>query len=162
MFFEFIVVIMLIGLIVSHLLLARKIQDKKIIRLIEKTNLTSSRALTASQTYITSQKDIDKLLRAFDEKMKVLAMLVDDHFTSVVHQQELFSSIAQSDMLSARREELRRLKELKIALERLMGVALTSRQPSSPNDVLALENIEKRIEELETILEDKPAPTAGM
>lgn len=162
MFFEFVVVILLVLLIVSHWLLARKIQDKRIIRMIEKTNLSSSRSLTASQTYINSQKDIDKLLMKLNVNMNALAKLVDDHSKSVAHQREQFYNLAKSDMLSARREELRRLKELKIALERLTGVALTSRQPASPNDVLALENIEKRIEELEEILEDKPAPTAGM
>lgn len=158
MMFEFIVVVLLIGLIVSHVLLARKIQDKRIIRMIEKTNLTSSRSLDASQAYINSQKDVDRLLAKFDDKMNALAVLVDNHSTSVAHQKEQFIALAKADMLAARREELRRLKELEITLERLMGVALTSRQPAAPNDVLALENIGKRIEELEKILEDKPDP----
>lgn len=82
-----------------------------------------------------------------------LAKLVDKHSTSVTFREEQFNALARADVLAARREELLRTKELKIALERLMGVALTSRQPPAPNDVLALENLERRIEELEKILE---------
>ena len=152
MFFEFITLLVLILLIVSHVLLACKISDDNIIRLIEKTNVALDKSLDATQIYIDSQADFYKLFNKLDDKMDALARFVDDHSTKVNFQQELFSGLAKFDVDSARREELRRLKELKVALERLMGVALTSRQPSSPNDVLALENIEKRINELETIL----------
>lgn len=151
MLFEFVILLVLILLIVSNVLLARRIPDKRTMKMIEKTNFISSRALTATQIYIDSQRDIDKLLREFDVKIDDLSKFVNEHTTGVVRQLEQFSSVAKSDMLSARREELRRLKELKVALERLMGVALTSRQPPAPNDILALENIEKRIEELEKI-----------
>jgi hypothetical protein len=88
-----------------------------------------------------------------DDKMDALAEFVDRHSTNVAFQQEQFYTLTKADMLAARREELLRTKELKVALERLMGVALTSRQPAAPNDLLALENLTKRIEELESILE---------
>jgi hypothetical protein len=98
------------------------------------------------------------LVRVFE-----METLIIEHQTAIVEmitdlnkfrndQQENFDALARADMLSARREELLRSKELKIALERLMGVAMTSRQPPAPNDVIALENLTKRIEELEAIL----------
>lgn len=90
--------------------------------------------------------------KILDDKTTALTTFVDTHSTNVASQQEQFNALARADILSARREELLRTKELKVALERLMGVALTSRQPPAPNDVLALENLTKRIEELESIL----------
>lgn len=90
--------------------------------------------------------------KALDNKMDALSRFVDAHSTHVTLLQGQFFALAKSDVDSSRREELRRLKELKVALERLMGVAMTSRQPPSPNDVLALENIKTRIEELEELL----------
>lgn len=152
MFFKLIILLVLILLIVSHVLLIRRIPDRKFIKMLEKTNQISSRALAATRIYMEAQKDVDDLLGKFDIKMDALARFVDSHSTNVAFQQEHFSALAKSDVDSARREELRRLKELKVALERLMGVAMTSRQPPSPNDVLALENIESRIEELESLL----------
>lgn len=101
---------------------------------------------------ITIEKLFVERQKALDDKMNALSEFVDAHSTNAIFQQEQFNTLIKSDMLAARREELRRLKELKVALERLMGVAMTSRQPASPNDVLALENINKRIEELESLV----------
>lgn len=155
MFFDIIILLVVILLIVSHVLLVRRIPDRRIIKMLEKTKQVSSRALIANKIYMDAQKDVDDLLKKFDYKIDALARLVDAHSTKVAFQQNEFFALAKSDVDSARREELRRLKELKVALERLMGVAMTSRQPPSPNDVLALENIEKRIDELEEILKDR-------
>jgi hypothetical protein len=95
---------------------------------------------------------IVKYQTALDEAMSDLLRFVGSQKTYTYFQQEQFSALAKADMLAARREELLRTKELKIALERLMGVALTSRQPAAPNDVIAIENLTKRIEELEKIV----------
>lgn len=91
---------------------------------------------------------------ALDKTVQELTKLVDTQNKSLHGHLTRFNLMVQSDMLSARRDELIRTKELKVALERLMGVALTSRQPASPNDVLALENINNRITELENILNE--------
>lgn len=115
-----------------------RVRDDQIVEMIAEINVVLS-------SIIDQQK-------ALDIKMNALAVFVDKHSTNVTSQQEQFDSLARADMLSARREELLRTKELKVALERLMGVALTSRQPPATNDVLALENLTKRIKELEAIL----------
>lgn len=106
-----------------------------------------------AREFIKATQLIIKYQNELDEKSDEVAKLFNQQSSIVLSHLELFDSEAKSDMLAARREELRRTKELKIALERLMGVALTSRQPASPNDVLALENINNRIAELEKILD---------
>jgi hypothetical protein len=88
-----------------------------------------------------------------EDKMNSLTNFVDKHNTYVIFQQTQFDALAKADLLAARREELIRTKELKVALERLTGVAMTSRQPPAPNDVLALEFLDRRIAELEKILD---------
>lgn len=112
------------------------------------------------------QEQIDRLAKDFlkaiqlvmkyqddlEDKMNALSELVDRHNTYVTSHQAQFDSLAKADLLAARREELIRTKELKVALERLMGVAMTSRQPPAPNDVLALEFLDRRITDLEEIL----------
>jgi hypothetical protein len=95
-----------------------------------------------------------KYQTALDDAMSDLLRFIGAQKTYAHFQQEQFNTLAKSDMLAARREELLRTKELKVALERLMGVALTSRQPAAPNDILAMENLTSRIENLETILGD--------
>jgi hypothetical protein len=154
MFFEIITLLLLIALIVLTLLLSRKIPDDVTLQMIAKTNRIATRALDTAQVYIDSQKNVDKIFLRLDDKMDALSRFVDTHSTRVAFQQEQFDALAKADVSSARREELLRCKELKIALERLMGVALTSRQPPSPNDILALENLTKRIKELEDILKE--------
>jgi hypothetical protein len=149
---EIITLLLLIVLVVLYLLLSRKIPDDKTLAMVTQTNLIATRALDTVQIYIDSQKDVDRIFATFDKKMDALSGFVDVHSTNVAFQQEQFSSFAKADMLAARREELLRCKELKAALERLMGVALTSRQPPSPNDVLAIENLTNRIKELEALL----------
>jgi len=154
MFLEIITLLLLIVLVLSHLFLARKIPDDTTLKMVEETNLIASRALDTSQIYIDSQRDVDKTFSKFDDKIEALVLFVDEHSTRVAFQQEQFSALAKADVIAARREELRRCKELKIALERLMGVALTSRQPPAPNDIVALENLTQRIGELEDILKE--------
>lgn len=107
----------------------------------------------ARQTTEMSQRILD-CQSALNEKMDAFSQFVDERATVIGWEHEQFRALAKADMLSARREELLRTKELKVALERLMGVAMTSRQPPAPNDVLALERLTSRIEELETILKD--------
>ena len=104
-----------------------------------------------SNTVLVKIFEIETLL--IDHQTAIVEMIVDLN-KFVNNQQENFNALAKTDMLMARREELLRCKELKVALERLMGVALTSRQPPAPNDVLALENLTQRIDELEAILKE--------
>jgi hypothetical protein len=121
-------------------------EKTEIMLMVKKTESITSRVLDVMQRVVDHQN-------VLDDKMDALAEFVDRHSTNVAFQQEQFYTLTKADMLAARREELLRTKELKVALERLMGVALTSRQPAAPNDLLALENLTKRIEELESILE---------
>jgi len=123
----------------------RKVREERVDEMIEKINTAASKTFDSAQRIYDHQKILD-------DKMDALAVFVDSHSTNVAFQQEQFNMLAKADVLSARREELLRCKELKVALERLTGVALTSRQPPSPNDVVAIENLTKRIEELELIL----------
>lgn len=95
--------------------------------------------------------EIETLL--IDHQTAIVEMIVDLN-KFVNDQKENFNTLAKIDMFMARREELLRTKELKVALERLMGVALTSRQPPAPNDVLALKNLTQRIDDLEEILKE--------
>lgn len=156
MFFVIITLLILVIVVISHnIRLARKIRDYEIMLAVEKTRIVkmveeiitvNSNVLDATQCLVDYQKTLD-------DKMNALATIVNEHSTNVVSQQQQFDALARADVLSARREELFRTKELKVALERLMGVALTSRQPPAPNDVVALENLKNRIKELEAILE---------
>jgi hypothetical protein len=154
MFLGIITLLILVIVVISHILLVRMIRDNEAILMIEITGLVKMMAKTIAAT--SSVLDATQLItdrqKLLDNNMNALATLVDDHSTSVTLQQEQFDTLAKADVLSARREELLRTKELKVALERLMGVALTSRQPPAPNDVLALENLTRRIDELESIL----------
>lgn len=153
MFLWLITLLILIAVVVSYLLLNKLIiqefgENKKVIEAgIRKTSAITSNVIDVTQNIIDCQKILDN-------KMDALADLVDKHSTSVTFQQAQFDALARVDVLAARREELLRSKELKVALERLMGVAMTSRQPSSPNDVIALENLNNRIEELERIINE--------
>lgn len=155
MFLVIVTLLILAIVIISYIRLVYGLRDYKLLVMNEKTEIM----LMVKKTEIMTSKVLDVMQRiveqqnVLDDKMTALAIFVDKHSTNIAMQQEQFNVLAKSDMLSARREELLRTKELKIALERLMGVALTSRQPAAPNDVLALENLTKRIEELESIIE---------
>lgn len=120
-------------------------------------NLRKNRELDQERYDLLEQivKKIEEESQLVDIKIDALSRFVDERNTYVTFQQEQFNSLAKTDMLAARREELFRTKELKIALERLMGVAFISKQPAASQDVLALENVTKRIRELEVILDDK-------
>ena len=95
---------------------------------------------------------ITKTQDYLDEKVDKLARIIEEHNTTVNEHLGAFTALAKSEMLATRRNELVMATELKVALERIMGVALTSRQPVAPNDVIAMENLTKRITDLETIL----------
>lgn len=141
--------------IVSHVLLGYVIRDNETILMSEKAEmlLKLEKMNVAISGVLDATHAVAELQNTLDDKMDAFATLVDQHSTNVSLQQEHFEDLAKADVLVARREELHRTKELKVALERLMGVALTSRQPPAPNDVIALENLTKRIAELESILE---------
>jgi len=142
-------------LVVSSLLLtwyiSLTLKKNRNLDRVKQDQVTAQVVQLAQETVKISQH-ISSLQTILDEKMNALSNFVDAHSTTVALQQKQFNALARSDMLSARREELLRTKELKVALERLMGVALTSRQPPASNDVLAIENLTNRIEELESIL----------
>ncbi len=87
-----------------------------------------------------------------DNKMNAFSAFVDEQNTYVTFQQNEFNALAKADMLASRRNELILAKRFKVALERLMGSAMYSRQPAASQDILELENLDKRISELEYIL----------
>lgn len=161
MFFEFVTLLILVLVVVSYIRLVRRIRDSEltlsaekteIVMMVERNIATTSSVLTLMQRVVDYQKVSDELMDALSDKMNALAKLVDEHSSSVTFSQNQLDTLMRADVLAARREELLRTKELKTALERLMGVAMTSRQAPSPNDVLALENLDNRIDELEKIL----------
>lgn len=130
------------------------------------TNYMYSNVKRSREDEKAGQDKIDRLTRDFlkaialinecqnnlDQKMSALGDFVDNRNQYVTFQQEQFRALVEADMLSARRSELILAKELKVALERLMSSAMVSRQPAASQDVLALENLAKRIDELENIL----------
>lgn len=146
MFLEFVTLLILVIVVISHILLDRKLTDDRVMQMVDKTNVAALAVLDVTQLLVDHQNILN-------DKMNALSMFVDKHSNNVVMQQKFFDALAKADVLAARREELLRTKELKIALERLMGIALTSRQPPASNDILALENLTRRIGELESILE---------
>lgn len=159
MFHVAITLLILVSVILSYLLLDKLIvrsflkyedlnqeRDKHLKQIIHDFNDVASSLLDTAQLMIGNQNTLN-------HKMNALTTFIDERNSYVIFQQEQFQELAKADMLTARREELLRCKELKAALERLMGVAMTSRQPPAPNDVIALENLENRIKELESIIE---------
>lgn len=96
---------------------------------------------------------VNETQKALDEKMDALSRFIDERNTYVTYQQEHFDAFAKSDMLSARRDELVQVNNLKVALERIMSMTTMSRQSPAAIDVLALESVTSRIKELENILE---------
>jgi hypothetical protein len=102
---------------------------------------------------LSATKLIEETQQTLDEQMGFVSALLDQHSTSLHGYLKTFENLAQSDILSARRDELTRTYELKSALERIMGMAMTSRQEPSTNDKLAMESVTHRIKELEKILE---------
>jgi hypothetical protein len=126
---------------------ASRVREEQLILMLENVE---SIALDVGK----AQSDVSDFQNSLNNKLNALTSFIDERNSYVTFQQEQFNALAKSDMLAARREELLRTKELKVALERLMGVALTSRQPASSNDILAIENLTRRIEELEQILKD--------
>lgn len=145
MFFEIITLLILVIVIVSYVLLDRKLTDDRVMLMVKETSTVALAVLDATEFIVDHQNILN-------DKMNALSRFVDEHSTNVTIQQKFFDALANADVLTARREELLRTKELKVALERLMGIALTSRQPPASNDVLAIENLTNRIEELEAIL----------
>lgn len=153
MFLWIITLLILIAIVVSYLFL-----NKLIIRSFEenrKSNLIrddhNKMLLNDANRVVLTIIDQQNSL---DEKMKELATLIGRHSAHVDHRQEQFNALVRADVLAARREELSMAKELKVALERLMGVAMTSRQPAAPNDIIALENLTNRIEELGGVINE--------
>lgn len=89
-----------------------------------------------------------------NDKMDALSSFVDERNTYVSFQQEQFKALAKSDMLAARRDQLLCLKEQKIVLDRIMNISTMSRQAPATIDVLAIESVDSRINELEKILKE--------
>lgn len=89
---------------------------------------------------------------ALDKTVQELTKLVDTQNKSLHGHLTRLNLMVQSDMLSARRDELIRAKELKVALERIISMTTMSRQDPSAIDQLAIEAVTNRIEELERIL----------
>ena len=158
MFLEIMSLLILVLVVVSTLLLARFIslnerKNRELSRVREErlTQIVKQVEVVASNAVKTEQLVIDNQL-ILDEKMGDLIRLMGAHNIYVTDQQVEFNALAKSDMLSARRDELLRLKELKVALERLIGMSTLSRQSPAVIDILAIENVTNRIEELEIIL----------
>ena len=149
MLFEIVTILLIICLILSSILPARVIvshmkKDRELSRVRdERLNKIVKQVQTISQQVTITQS-------ALNDKMNALSHYVDERNTYVTFQQEQFKILAKSDMLSARRDELMCLKELKTALERIMSMTTMSRQAPAVIDLFAIEKVTDRIKELET------------
>ena len=158
MFLEIITSLILVFIVVFYLLLDRhifrnfkkdrelsRVREERLIQVVKRVEVVASNAVKTEQLVIDNQV-------VLDDKMGDLIRLMGAHNIYVSDQQEQFNALAKSDILSARRNELLSLKELKESLIRISGMATLSRQSPDAIDVLAIENVTNRIKELELIL----------
>ena len=158
MFLEIMSLLILVLIVISTLLLARfislnvrkdrelsRLREERLIHLFKRVEVVASNAVKTEQLVIDNQV-------VLDDKMGDLIRLMGAHNIYVTDQQEQFNALAKLDILSARRNELLSLKELKESLIRISGMATLSRQSPDAIDVLAIENVTNRIKELELIL----------
>lgn len=87
------------------------------------------------------------------EEMTDIFEVLENFNTFINLQLQQLQELVKSDMISARRDELVRTRELKNALERLVSITTMARQPPIGSDSLAINAATSRIEELEAILE---------
>jgi len=107
-----------------------------------------------NKTLASAQLVIDRQT-LLDDKINAAVRLIDRHSTSVNDQMRIIHSLVMSDMLSARRSELILAKDAKVSLERVIAVTTMARQPPAVRDVMALDTINNRIEELEAIIHEQ-------
>lgn len=149
----------LVIVIVSPLLLTRLIwsntrKDRELLRLRDEKALQLTRRVeqVALQAIKTEQFIMEHHL-LLDAKIDEVTRFIETHNNSVNSHLRTFDLFLKSDMVAARRDELTRSKELKVALERLVGVSTLSRQAPSVNDMLAIDSLTRRIKDLEEILD---------
>ena len=158
MFLEIITSLILVFIVVFYLLLdchifrnfkkdreLSRVREERLIQVVKRVEVVASNAVKTEQLVIDNQV-------VLDDKMGDLIRLMGAHNIYVTDQQEQFNALAKLDILSARRNELLSLKELKESLIRISGMATLSRQSPDAIDVLAIENVTNRIKELELIL----------
>lgn len=123
-------------------------------QLIGKAEDVLKQAVIISNDLAESQVELD-------EKINKVAMLVADHHSIVFAQTQKLYSFMHSDVKAARRDELTRARELKVALERIVTLTSMARMQPDSMYVEAIESVTKRIEELESILNMKGETTLG-
>ncbi len=118
----------------------------------ERTNHTIKRVEQIAVLSVEMEQLAVNHQLSFDEKLQDITSVVNKQLLEMDTHLQQFEAMAKSDMLSARRDELIRTKELKIALERIISMNTMSRQEPSAIDQLAIESVTNRIVELEAIL----------
>ena len=163
MFLNIITLVILVLVIVSYLLLDRlivsnarkdrelsRVREDRLVKIFKRVEVVAERSTKLEQLVLNQQI-------ALNDKMDALSRFIDERNTYVTFQQNQFEALAKSDMLAARRDELIRTKELKVALERIISMTTMSRQEPAAIDQLAIESVANRIAELEDILGSKEA-----
>lgn len=110
-------------------------------QLIGEAGEAAKKATGAAVLVLDRQTDLDKRTTEFYRRIDL-------------HLQKL-DVLANSDVIAARRDELIRAKELKVALDRIVTLTTLSRQQPDSMYLEAIESVTKRIEDLEDILEKK-------
>ena len=160
MFLNTITLVILFLVIVSYIMLDRRmvsnarkdrelsrVREERLVKIFKRVEVIAERSTKLEQLVLNQQVTLN-------EKMDALSEFIDERNTYVTFQQNQFEALAKSDMLAARRDELIRTKELKVALERIISMTTMSRQEPAAIDQLAIASLTNRIEELETILKD--------
>lgn len=160
MLLEILTLLVLISIIVSSLLLARyissnvrkdreliRVRDDRVNQLIRRVEVSAHRAAKGAHVVLNNHVALRAEITEF-------AQYVDEQNASIKGYLLRLDLLANADMLAARRDELMRTKELKIALERLVSSATLARQQPAGRDLMAIEFINNRIIELETIIDE--------
>lgn len=145
MFFVLVVLVILILFAIWYIPWNLRKDKERQDQLIKRAESVAAETLSAANLVHSQQLkltlDISKMSRT-----------AADHFSEIRILLSLQEKLINSDMMSARRDELIRAKEAVRALERLMTVTTMSKQNPEAVDVLALNSARTRIEELEKIL----------
>jgi hypothetical protein len=122
-----------------------QLRNAQLKKYIAENKVLTSMVLESTQQNCDAHTELTKLIVKYELLLKEQSAYLSEKLTEV-------KDLAVSDMMVARRNELSRLYELKSVLERMISITTISRQIPATVDVLTLESVNKRIEELGAIL----------
>lgn len=154
MIFVVVLLILVFG-VVSPMLCAwfvsRNLRNDMELNWKRQNQLRESSEQISKQTQEAAQIVIDGQNTLY-EAINEVAQVVSNHNTFVDSHFQKLNELMNSDMMAARRDELIRTKELKVALDRIVTLTTLSRQQPDVRYITAIESATNRIEDLETIL----------